>query len=153
MTQLKWLQILQIWILNWKKTVDIKVLEETQIYDIPKGNFMKIIIVGTTSIPVLTRSKSAGNSFNFSCVGWSLVSFYRKCKRKKYFCSIQCFRGRYLEHYHAYKAVVVYDLIAVLVHEKNVPFLSCHPVYQCTHSYDHPDIVYSNRYAPRTNLF
>ena len=36
---------------------------------------MKIIIVGATSIPILTSSKSVGNSFNFSSVGWGLVSF------------------------------------------------------------------------------
>ena len=36
--------------------------------------------------------------------------------------------GIQLKHFDAYKALVVYDLIAVLVHEKSVPFLSCHPV-------------------------
>ena len=53
----------------------MKVLEGIQIYDILKGNLLKIIFVGATSIPVLTSSKFAGNSFNFSCVGWGLVSF------------------------------------------------------------------------------
>ena len=38
-------------------------------------------------------------------------------------------QGRYLKHFDAYKAVVVYELIAILVHEKSVPFLSCHPVH------------------------
>ena len=35
-----------------------------------------------------------------------------------------------MKHFDAYKAVVVYDLIAVLVHKKSVPFLSCHPVVE-----------------------
>ena len=33
----------------------IKVLEETQIYDVLRGNLMKIIILGAISIPVLTN--------------------------------------------------------------------------------------------------
>ena len=82
---MKWLQFFQLWSQNWKKAVKIKVLEETQIYDILKGNLIKIIIVGATSISVLTSSKSAGNSSNFSCVGWGLVSFFVSGVRGKMF--------------------------------------------------------------------
>ena len=46
---------------------------------------MKIIIVGATSIPVLTSSKSAGNSYNFSFVGWGLVSFIVSVRGKNVF--------------------------------------------------------------------
>ena len=46
---------------------------------------MKIIIAGATSIPVLTSSKSAGNSSFFNCVGWGLVSFFVSVGGKKVF--------------------------------------------------------------------
>ena len=67
--------IFSIMNLKIERKLKIFFLAETQIYHIPKGNLIKNIIVGATSIPVLTSSKSAGNSFNFSCVGWGLVSF------------------------------------------------------------------------------
>ena len=37
-------------------------------------------------------------------------------------------RGRFFNPFNAYEAVVVYDIVAVLVNAKSVPFLSCHLV-------------------------
>ena len=54
-------------------------------YEILTGNLRKIIIVGATSISVLTSIKSAGNSSNFSCVGWGLVSFFVSVRGKNIF--------------------------------------------------------------------
>ena len=56
---------------------------------------------------------------------WGLFAI---AKGKKPFCLLEYFRGRFFNPIHAYKAVILFDTIAVLFNAKSVPFLSCHPV-------------------------
>ena len=75
--------IFQLWRSNWKKTANIKVLEETLSYDALTGNLIKVIFVGARAIPVLLSSKSAANSFDFGCVGWGLTSIFASVRGKE----------------------------------------------------------------------
>ena len=47
---------------------------------------------------------------------------------KKPIFAIYVLYKKAFEGFDAYKSAVLYDLMAVFVHKKSVPFLSCHPV-------------------------
>ena len=82
-----------------------------------------------------TCSQIREEEFQFWLCGLGSVLFYVIARGKPQFCLFQYFRGRFLNPFNAYKAVVVYYIIAVLVNAKSVLFLSCHPVYVPTSSY------------------